>query len=122
MMQVVNGCLVCSPAGEIIPQAACSKYGLRIGSAMALPVRILMFLTFPISWPVSKVLDYVLGGEQSSLFRRKELKALVHIHSRDEAFGGKLSRDEIQIITGEAEGWVYRISHFVQLGDGQKHC
>ena len=118
--------MVSFPAGEIIPQAACSKYGLRIGSAMAIPVRILMFLTFPISWPVSKVLDYVLGGEQSSLFRRKELKALVHIHSRDEAFGGKLSRDEIQIITGEEEGWVNMVCHYVRLrdsaDDGRGHC
>ena len=59
-----------------------------------------MLITSPISWPISKVLDYVLGGETSSLFRRKQLKALVHIHSREEGFGGKLSTDEIQIITG----------------------
>ena len=117
------------PPGEIIPQAACSRYGLLIGSYMAIPVRILMVLTSPISWPISKVLDYVLGGETSSLFRRKQLKArsmaddwfessrchvarlldlafpltpqaLVHIHAKDEGFGGKLSPDEIQIITG----------------------
>ncbi|GAX72913.1 hypothetical protein CEUSTIGMA_g368.t1 [Chlamydomonas eustigma] len=86
--------------GEIIPQAACSKYGILIGAAMATPVRILMFATCPISWPISKILDYVLGGEHSSLFRRKQLKALVSIHSREESFGGKLSTDEIQIITG----------------------
>ena len=42
---------------------------------MAIPVRVLMVLTWPISWPISKVLDYVLGGETSSLFRRKQLKA-----------------------------------------------
>ncbi len=88
-------------AGEIIPQAACSRYGLRIGAAMAWPVRILMFLAFPVAWPVSKLLDYVLGGEHTSLFRRKQLKALVNIHGKDEGFGGKLSSDEIQIITGE---------------------
>ncbi|GAX83717.1 hypothetical protein CEUSTIGMA_g11142.t1 [Chlamydomonas eustigma] len=86
--------------GEIIPQAACSRYGIVIGAAMAIPVRILMVVTFPVSWPISKILDYVLGGEHSSLFRRKQLKALVSIHSKEEGFGGKLTTDEIQIITG----------------------
>ena len=86
--------------GEIIPQAVCSKHGLLIGTIMAWPVRILMLLTFPISWPISKLLDFVLGGEHSSLFRRSQLKALVSIHALDEGFGGKLSKDEISIITG----------------------
>jgi len=86
--------------GEIIPQAVCSKYGLMIGSMFASPVRVLMILTAPISWPVSKILDGVLGGDHASLFRRKQLKALLHIHAKEEGFGGKLSADEIQIITG----------------------
>lgn len=86
--------------GEIIPQALCSKHGLVIGSVMAYPVRALMLITSPISWPMSKVLDLVLGGDHASLFRRKQLKALVHIHAKDEGFGGKLSPEEIQIITG----------------------
>ncbi len=32
--------------------------------------------------------------------RRKQLKALVTLHAKDEGFGGKLTTDEIQIITG----------------------
>jgi metal transporter CNNM len=78
--------------GEIIPQAVCSKHGLLIGTYMAWPVRILMLLTFPISWPISKLLDFVLGGEHSTLFRRSQLKALVSIHALDEGFGGHLSK------------------------------
>ena len=68
---------------------------------MAWPVRALMFLTAPVSWPISRVLDWVLGGAHTSRLRRRQLKALVSIHSRDEAFGGKLTQDEIRIITGE---------------------
>lgn len=41
--------------GEIIPQALCSKHGLMVGSMMAWPVRVLMVITFPLSFPVSKV-------------------------------------------------------------------
>ena len=55
----------------------CSKHGLMIGSLMAGPVRFLMILTAPISWPVSKLLDTVLGGDHASLFRRKQLKVRV---------------------------------------------
>ncbi len=45
------------------------RYGLVIGSTMAYPVRFLMIITSPISWPISKLLDHVLGGEHASLFR-----------------------------------------------------
>jgi CBS domain containing-hemolysin-like protein len=31
---------------------------------------------------------------------RKQLKALVTLHAKDEGFGGRLTGDEIQIITG----------------------
>ena len=70
---------------------------------MAWPVRALMLLTAPVSWPISRVLDWVLGGAHTSRLRRRQLKALVSIHSRDEAFGGKLTQDEIRIITGERD-------------------
>lgn len=86
--------------GEVIPQAVCSKYGLVIGSAMSVPVKALMIITSPVSWPIAKFLDWMLGGEHGSLFRRKQLKALVTLHSKDEGFGGRLTADEIQIITG----------------------
>jgi metal transporter CNNM len=35
------------------------------------------------------------------MHRRKQLKALVSLHAKDEGFGGRLTHDEIQIITGE---------------------
>lgn len=47
-----------------------------------------------------QILDKVLGGDHASLFRRKQLKALLSIHGKEEGFGGKLSPDEIQIISG----------------------
>jgi Cyclin M transmembrane N-terminal domain len=64
-------------------------------------VSALMWITSPISWPLSKVLDAVLGGETTTRFRRKQLKALVTVHAEQEGFGGTLSEDEIQIIAGK---------------------
>lgn len=86
--------------GEIIPQSICTRYGLTIGARAAWMVRLLMFVCSPISWPISKLLDFVLGAEHLTLFRRKQLKALVDIHSEDKGMGGKLTRDETKIITG----------------------
>ncbi|EFN59369.1 hypothetical protein CHLNCDRAFT_137839 [Chlorella variabilis] len=77
--------------GEIIPQAACSRYGLQIGAYSAPFVRLLMMLTAPISYPIGWVLDQVLGHRHTALFRRAELKALMDIHREGQEFGGHLS-------------------------------
>ncbi len=50
-------------AGEIIPQALCSRFGLQIGAYSAWFVRILLWAVGIISFPISKVLDYLLGSE-----------------------------------------------------------
>jgi len=52
-------------AGEIIPQALCKSYALLIGNYCAGMVRVLCYAVGIISWPISKVLDYVLGDEHT---------------------------------------------------------
>ena len=47
--------------GEIVPQALCCRYGLMIGAYSASFVMFLRRVTFPISWPISKVLDWAIG-------------------------------------------------------------
>ncbi|OWM79589.1 hypothetical protein CDL15_Pgr023001 [Punica granatum] len=39
---------------EIIPQAVCSRYGLQIGAKLALLVRLLLLIFFPVAYPISK--------------------------------------------------------------------
>ncbi len=55
---------------RIIPQAICTRYGLAIGANLAWLVWIIIVLLFPISWPISLLLDFLLGGEQGTFFRR----------------------------------------------------
>jgi metal transporter CNNM len=80
--------------GEIVPQALCSRHALRIGSAAALPVRILMVIMYPATKPLSMALDYTLGEEMGTLYSKSEFKKLVELHHQ------KLRKDEAKIMEG----------------------
>ncbi|AQK85716.1 Putative DUF21 domain-containing protein [Zea mays] len=86
--------------GEVIPQAICTRYGLAVGANFVWLVRILMVICYPISYPIGKVLDCALGHNESALFRRAQLKALVSIHGKEAGKGGELTHDETTIISG----------------------
>ncbi|KAF6145268.1 hypothetical protein GIB67_041463 [Kingdonia uniflora] len=85
--------------GEVIPQAICTRYGLAVGANFVWLVRILMIICYPISYPIGKVLDCVLG-HNDALFRRAQIKALVSIHGKEAGKGGELTHDETTIING----------------------
>ncbi|KAJ7966749.1 DUF21 domain-containing-like protein [Quillaja saponaria] len=89
--------------GEILPQAICTRYGLTVGAAMAPVVRVLLLIFFPISYPISKVLDWMLGKGHAVLLRRAELKTFVSFHGNEAGKGGDLTRDETTIIAGALE-------------------
>ncbi|CAK9296469.1 unnamed protein product [Gordionus sp. m RMFG-2023] len=63
--------------GEILPQAICTRYGLAIGARTVWLTRIIMGLTSPVSYPVSRCLDAVLGEEIGSVYDRQRLLELV---------------------------------------------
>ncbi|KAJ9562390.1 hypothetical protein OSB04_007550 [Centaurea solstitialis] len=89
--------------GEIIPQSICTRYGLVIGAAVTPFVRVLVWIWFPVAYPISKVLDAILGKGHVSLFRRAELKTLVDFHGNKAGKGGSLSLHETTIIGGALE-------------------
>ncbi|KAI3669729.1 hypothetical protein L6452_41098 [Arctium lappa] len=89
--------------GEIIPQSICTRYGLVIGAAVTPLVRALVWIWFPVAYPISKVLDCILGKGHASLFRRAELKTLVDFHGNKAGKGGILSHHETTIIGGALE-------------------
>ncbi|ANM62034.1 CBS domain protein (DUF21) [Arabidopsis thaliana] len=89
--------------GEIIPQSVCSRHGLAIGATVAPFVRVLVWICLPVAWPISKLLDFLLGHGRVALFRRAELKTLVDLHGNEAGKGGELTHDETTIIAGALE-------------------
>ncbi|KAL5777997.1 hypothetical protein ACOSP7_010923 [Xanthoceras sorbifolium] len=89
--------------GEILPQAVCTRYGLTVGATLAPFVRVLLFLFYPVSYPISKVLDWMLGKGHAALLRRAELKTFVNFHGNEAGKGGDLTHDETTIIAGALE-------------------
>lgn len=89
--------------GEILPQAICTRYGLTVGATMAPFVQLLLWLFFPVSYPISKFLDWMLGKGHAALLRRAELKTFVDFHGNEAGKGGDLTHDETTIIAGALE-------------------
>ena len=103
-------------AGEIIPQALCTNRPLLIGSFFARFIRVLMYVTAPVSVPMAKLLDWILGDNGNHfLLKKTELHALVDLHA--EGAGGHLEADEVNIMKGAlgfSERPVYEIMTPIQ--------
>ncbi|XP_043708574.1 DUF21 domain-containing protein At1g47330-like isoform X3 [Telopea speciosissima] len=89
--------------GEILPQAVCTRYGMAVGATLAPLVRVLLLLFFPVAYPISKLLDWMLGKGHAVLLRRAELKTFVDFHGNEAGKGGDLTHDETTIIAGALE-------------------
>lgn len=84
-----------------MPQSICTHYGLAVGYYASGLLRVLMFFSSPIAWPLSKLLDTILGHSSPTLPRR-QLQQFVALHGEEEGYapgGEALTRDETQIIS-----------------------
>jgi len=69
--------------GEIIPQAACSRYALEVGSRTVPLVRVIIVLLFPVAFPLSWGLDKMLGEELATTYSSSEMLKLLQIHVQE---------------------------------------
>lgn len=75
---------------RLIPQAACTRYGLMIGAkcvwyanwaawgwrSVYRLVRVLMFVLYPIAYPTARLLEHVLGKHEKGLYKRSGMNCI----------------------------------------------
>eukprot|EP00537_Pseudo-nitzschia_pungens_P002065 CAMPEP_0172358712 /NCGR_PEP_ID=MMETSP1060-20121228/3006_1 /TAXON_ID=37318 /ORGANISM="Pseudo-nitzschia pungens, Strain cf. cingulata" /LENGTH=742 /DNA_ID=CAMNT_0013080045 /DNA_START=442 /DNA_END=2670 /DNA_ORIENTATION=- len=69
--------------GEIIPQALCSRYALRIGSVAVPIVKVIRAVLFVLAYPLAKGLDFALGRELATTYSNAEMIELLNVHVKE---------------------------------------
>lgn len=84
--------------GEILPQAFFSRYALTLGAKTVWLVKIFIFLMYPIAYPLSLILDKILGEELQTIWSKHEIKEIIKHHEKNEA--SDIDEDEERIMIG----------------------
>ncbi|MCA9355322.1 DUF21 domain-containing protein [Candidatus Kaiserbacteria bacterium] len=84
--------------GEIIPQAVISRHALWFGAKTILFTRLVIIIFLPISYPIAKMLDYILGSELPTTYSHKELMDIISEHEDSEL--SLIDADEERIMHG----------------------
>jgi len=96
LIAVITSTILIVLFGEILPQAFCSRHGLAVGARTIWLTNFCMFITFPLSYPVSAALDWALGEEIGHAYDRERLMEFIQV-TRDI---NNLEADEVNIISG----------------------
>ncbi|MBF0345115.1 MAG: DUF21 domain-containing protein [Nitrospirae bacterium] len=84
--------------GEIIPMATISRYALEFGAKTVWLVKVFIFLLYPFTYPISLLLDRLLGAELPTVWSKRELKEIIKFH--EDQPGSEVDANEERIILG----------------------
>ncbi len=84
--------------GEIIPQAAFSRHAEWVGYRFAPVMRILIWLMYPVTFPIAYTLDKLLGDEIPTKYSKREIMEIVS--ELEEIGDGQIDADEERIVHG----------------------
>ena len=84
--------------GEIAPQATFSRFALFLGARTVWIVKLFIFLLYPVTWPITWVLDKTLGDELPTIYSKQELMKIIEEH--EDASGSDVREEEERIVKG----------------------
>lgn len=84
--------------GDLLPQAFFERYALEFGSKFVWVVRIFRIILFPVAYPVSWILDKILGKESPNLYTKQEFSEIIKHH--EDAEEPVIDSDEERILLG----------------------
>ncbi|VDK35178.1 unnamed protein product [Taenia asiatica] len=96
LFAVIASTLGITTFGEILPQAICSRHGLAIGAKTIWLTRFFMVVTLPLAFPISYVLDKILGEDLGQVYSKEKLGVLL----KEQQDAGLVAPDEMNIIAG----------------------
>eukprot|EP01134_Creolimax_fragrantissima_P008562 CFRG8562T1 len=77
LIAVIGSTIAIVIFGEILPQSVCTRHGLAVGAHTIWITRVFVLVMFIFAYPISKILDWLLGRELGVMYSRQELKELV---------------------------------------------
>lgn len=98
VLAVLISTLLMVTLGEIMPQALFTRHALTYCARLVPLMRIMIFLTYPLSKPLQLMLDKLFGRERTELHSRHELGVMIAEHVGDK--NSELDDDEVEIIRG----------------------
>ena len=99
MMAIVISVTVLLFVGEIVPQALCTGPNqMKIAAFLAPFTYSLMIITYPLSYPIAKFMDCVVGLHGKTRFCNSDLKSVIELHVKESK--GNLKVNQMGYFTG----------------------
>ena len=99
VMAIVISVTVLLFVGEIVPQALCTGPNqMKIASFLSCFTYSLMIITYPLSYPIAKFMDCVVGLHGKTRFCNSDLKSVIELHVKE--FKGNLTPEQMGYFTG----------------------